>query len=166
MLTKVITLAAYKKKIAILLNQIQYFWTLDDVEYNDEFKDGVNFYRKLATKSPLYLTYGGCILITMFLLLAVILKELPLYCYTDENGVLNYKFMYMIETYVLLTATTIVGAFDTFFGSVMLLTALQFKFVGWALQNVINEDINTAEGKRKHLKMMKKIVTHHTFLLK
>lgn len=152
----------YRERLLNLLNTMDSTFWKSQTHRDENFEGGV---RKLTSAFKLfswfYLLSGSSTCIS-FVAKPIVNgeREVPLVCWVPKDDASPYyEVVYLIQSYLLFTATTIVGGFDLFYSSMSLRYIVQFKLLRYELERL------TEDGSEETARKFNQCAAHHKLLL-
>ncbi|CAH1105164.1 unnamed protein product [Psylliodes chrysocephalus] len=151
-------------KIIDLLKDGKQFWNVNELEDEKEKKQILKYLWYLKTILGYFLALA--IPTSLMIILRPLLQQgaLPFKSYTPENKYYYYPIV-AAEQYTMVIIYCGCISFDTFFGSTIILTAIQFKMLNKEIQRVLASTLVNEEDQRLVRIKLKKCIEHHNFLL-
>lgn len=163
--TNVITLYLNMSRVQYLLDQVEKFWKIDDM--NDEDVRIIKKRLKYFQWFFYYFLVVGMVTVAVGYLYKPYFTSTRVLIYdglVPDNEPMYY-FLLIVETYSIWITGFACSVFDLFLATMLQLTSTQFRILGIEFKSLIGTQVRTEKEKKESRERMKKCIDHHNFLL-
>ncbi|CAH1099578.1 unnamed protein product [Psylliodes chrysocephalus] len=163
-LIKLLWFCKQHDKIIDLLKVSKQFWNVDELIEEDEKKQILKYLWYLKTIMGYFLAFA--VPTSLMIILRPLLQQgtLPFKSYIPENKYYYYPIV-VVEQYTMVVIYCGCISFDAFFGSTIVLMAIQFKMLNKEIQRVLASTPLNEKDQLLVRKKLKRCIEHHNFLL-